>query len=178
MLNTCTYTCMFMSSRRVQMVRWRVATVTNVLWSAHFRRCNHQGLRIYINFFICYLSPFFDTFSQCFFIFLFFLFNERNLTYFFCFIDDEQLYIWDWFSRVANKERKTNHSHFTTNFLILMICEYIRETCVLIRIYFCFVFVVLFLFFFWFFFDVIVSWKTTFVVYIYFGSWMCVFVRM
>ena len=72
MLNTCTYTCMFMSCRRVQMVCWRVASVTNVLWSAHFRRCNHQGLLAFLFYRFLYL-------------FIFLLFLTRSLSVFFSF---------------------------------------------------------------------------------------------
>ena len=84
MLNTCTYTCMFMSSRRVQMVRWRVATVTNVLWSAHFRRCNHQGLLAFlsISLFVIFLLFLTRSLSVFFSFYFFFLMNEILLIFF------------------------------------------------------------------------------------------------
>ena len=84
MLNTCTYTCMFMSCRRVPMVRWRVVSVANVLWSAHFRRCNHQGLLAFlsISLFVIFLLFLTRSLSVLFSFYFFFLMNEILLIFF------------------------------------------------------------------------------------------------
>ena len=142
---------MFMSCRRVQMVCGRVASVTNVLWSTHFRRCNHQGPLAFlsISLFVIFLLFLTRSLSVFFSFYFFFLMNEILLIFFVS--STMSNYTFKIGSReLQTKKEKTNHSHFSIirTYEIWWFMHIYEKHDVLMHMYFCFVFVVFFYLFF------------------------------